>query len=349
MNPNPLLDFSGLPRYSAVRPEHIGPAVEQLLAEGRALVARLSARDVPATWESFVAPLDDQGERLSRAWGMVGHLHGVLDSPELREAYNAAQPKVVEYFTELGQNQALFDKYKALRVSAGFDGLSAAQKKIIDNELRDFRLSGAELAEGPKQRYAAIMQQLAALSTRYSENLLDATNAFKLNITDKPELDGLPEDVKEAAREAAREDGQQGWTLTLRAPCYFPVMQYARARALREKMYYAHETRASEFGPANLDNTPLMADILKLRREAAQLLGYASHAEVSLASKMADTPRQVIDFLEELAAKAKPHAERDFAELKRFAAEKLGLADPQSWDLAYASEQLRMQRYSFSD
>jgi len=349
MNPNPLLDFSGLPRYSAVRPEHIGPAVEQLLAEGRALVARLSARDVPATWESFVAPLDDQGERLSRAWGMVGHLHGVLDSPELREAYNAAQPKVVEYFTELGQNQALFDKYKALRVSAGFDGLSAAQKKIIDNELRDFRLSGAELAEGPKQRYAAIMQQLAALSTRYSENLLDATNAFKLNITDKAELDGLPEDVKEAAREAAREDGQQGWTLTLRAPCYFPVMQYARARALREKMYYAHETRASEFGPANLDNTPLMADILKLRREAAQLLGYASHAEVSLASKMADTPRQVIDFLEELAAKAKPHAERDFAELKRFAAEKLGLADPQSWDLAYASEQLRMQRYSFSD
>jgi oligopeptidase A len=349
MNSNPLLDFSGLPRYSAVRPEHIAPAIEQLLAQGRDLVSSQVAPAVPASWEDFVAPLDDEGERLSRAWGMVGHLHSVLDSPELREAYNAVQPKVVEYFTELGQNQALFEKYKALRASGAFDALSAAQRKIIDNEIRDFKLSGAELAEQARQRYAAIMQQLAALSTRFSENLLDATNAFKLNLTDQSELDGVPEDVKAAAREAAEEDGQQGWTLTMRAPCYFPVMQYAKNRALREKLYYAHETRASEFGPANLDNTPLMSDILKLRREAAQLLGYASHAEVSLASKMADTPRQVIEFLDELAAKAKPYAERDVDELKRFAAEKLGLADLQSWDVAYASEQLRIQRYAFSD
>ncbi len=346
---NPLLDFSGLPRFAAIRPEHITPAVNALLAENRALVATLTTPQTPATWDAFVAPLDDAGERLSRAWGAVGHLHGVLDSPELRDAYNANQPKIVQYYTELGQNLALFDKYKALRASTGFADLSSAQQKIIDNEIRDFRLSGAELPTEQKARFAALMEELAALSTKFSENVLDATNAFVHYVEDEADLAGVPEDVKQAAREAAERDGKAGWKLTLQAPCVFPILQYADNRALREKLYRAHQTRASEFGPAETDNTPLIAKILERRREAAQLLGYANHAEVSLVSKMAHSPQQVIAFLEDLAAKAQPFAKKDYAGLKAFAAKELGLPDPQAWDLGYASEKLRAQRYAFSD
>ena len=349
MSTNPLLDFNGLPRFATIRTEHITPAVEALLTENRALIKRLTATSVAATWDSFVAPLEDANERLGRAWGVVGHLHGVLDSPELREAYNANQPGIVQYWTELGQNLALFEKYKALRASAEFASLKGQQQKIIDNEIRDFRLSGAELSEEKKQRYAQIMDELARLSTKFSENVLDATNAFSTTVEDLADVAGIPEDSLELAAEAAQKAGAKGWKFTLHAPSYMPVMQYADNRDLRETIYRAHVTRASEFGKLDWDNTPLIAQILKLRNEAAQLLGYSSHAEVSLATKMAESPRQVVDFLENLAAKAKPFALKDWDELNAFAANELGIAQMQAWDSSYASEKLRLRRYDFSD
>jgi oligopeptidase A len=349
MSPNPLLDFSGLPRFATIVPAHIAPAVETLLAENRSLIERLTVSSVPATWDAFVAPLDDANELLGRAWGVVGHLHGVLDSPELREAYNATQPAIVEYWTELGQNLALFEKYKALRASAGFASLSVAQQKIINNEIRDFRLSGAELSDEKKLRYAAITAELAKLSTKFSENVLDATNAFSITVQNEPEVAGIPGDSLQVAAEAAKKAGGTGWKFTLHAPSYMPVMQYAENRLLRESIYRAHSTRASEFGKPEWDNTPLIAQLLKLRAEAAHLLGYSSHAEVSLVSKMAETPAQVVSFLEDLAAKARPFAQKDWDELQAFAASELGIPDLQAWDAAYASEKLRLKRYAFSD
>jgi oligopeptidase A len=346
---NPLLDFSGLPRFASIRPEQITPAVDTLLSENRALIATLTQDAAPPTWDSFVQPLEDAHERLGRAWGVVGHLHGVLDSPELREAYNANQPKIVEYYTELGQNLALFEKYKALRAAPEYAQLARAQRTIIDNEIRDFRLSGAELDEAGKKRYAEISAELAQLSTKFSENLLDATNAYALYIEGEAELNGLPDDVREAAREEAQKEGRSGWKLTLRAPCYIPVLQYADSRALRERLYEAYAKRASEFGKPEWDNTPLITRILQLRRDAAQLLGYANHAEVSLVPKMAESPRQVLDFLEDLATRALPFARRDYDDLKAFARDELRLDELQSWDLGYVSEKLRVQRYAFSD
>ena len=346
---NPLLDFSGLPRFASIRPEHVTPAVDRLLADNRALIDKLIGDEAAPTWDNFVAPLEDAHERLGRAWGVVGHLHSVLDSPELREVYNANQPKIVQYYTELGQNLALFERFKALRASPDYESLKPAQRKIIDNEIRDFRLSGAELTDEQKKRFAEISARLAQLSTKFSENVLDATNAYALYIEDEAELAGIPADVLQTAREEAQKDGKAGWKFTLRMPSYLPVMQYADNRALREKLYHAYVTRASEFGPAELDNTPLIAEILKLRREAARLLGYDNHAEVSLVPKMAETPQQVLDFLDDLADKALPFARKDYAELKAFAAQELGLHDLQSWDVAYVSEKLRVQRYAFSE
>jgi len=366
---NPLLDFSGLPRFSAVKPEHIGPAIDLLLADCRATVERLTDPATPATWRDFVEPLEDANERLSRAWGVVGHLHGVLDSPALREAYNAEQPKVVKYWTELGHNEALFAKYKALRAGE-YDRLDAAQRRIVDNELRDFRLAGAELAPAKKERFAQISEELARLATRFAENVLDATNAFAIYVQDRAELAGIPDDVLDAARAAAERDGKPGWKLTLQAPSYVPVLQYAENRALRECVYHAYSTRASEQYAAALaaaerftfpgaadararaaewDNTRHIARILELRREAAGLLGYASHAEVSLVPKMAESPAEVLAFLNDLAAKSLPFARRDLAEVREFAAAELGLAELRPWDVAYASEHLRKKRYAYSE
>ncbi len=282
---NPLLDFAGLPRFAAVKPEHVSPAVDVLLDEARALIARLTVGDTPATWDEFVQPLEDANERLARAWGVVGHLHGVDDSEAIREAYNANLSKITQYYTELAQNLALYGKYKALAASAGFARLSGAQRKIVENELRDFRLGGAELAPEGKRRFGEIQQELSALSAKFSENLLDATNAFTITVQTASDVEGIPEDVLQAAREAAQ--GRQGWKFTLHAPSYMPVMQYALHRPLRDRLYRAYVTRASEFGPAELDNTPLIARELKLRREAARLLGYANYAEGSLVPKMA--------------------------------------------------------------
>ena len=346
---NPLLDFTGLPRFAAIKTEHIAPAVELLLAENRARIETLARPGTAATWADFVAPLEEANERLARAWGVVSHLHGVLDSPELRAAYNANQPRIVQYYTELGQNLFLFEKYKALQASPEYAVLGPAQRKIVDNEIRDFRLSGAELMPEKKQRFAAIAEELAHLSTKFSENLLDATNAFSLHVEDPTGLEGIPEDVIETARAAADKDGKPGWKFSLQAPSYVPFMQYAAARELREQMYRAYGTRASEFGKAELDNTRLITQILGLHQEAAQLLGYANHAEVSLVPKMAHSPKQVLDFLDDLAARALPFARKDYAELGEFAAAELGLPQLQAWDLAYASEKLRAARYAFSD
>ena len=351
MNPslNPLLDVSGLPRFADFKPELVTPAVEQLLAENRALIARLAADTAAPTWDNFAGPLEDANERLHRAWGQVGHLNAVVNSPELRETYNGNLPKISQYYTELGQHEGLYKKFKALRSSAAFATLSAAQKKIIDNEVRDFRLGGAELAADKRPRYTEIRDRLSMLGSRFSDNLLDATNAWSHFISDEAGLAGLPDDAREAAREAAQADGKDGWKFTLHAPSYLPVLQYADDRALRERMYHAYVTRAAEFGDAKLDNTPLIAEIVALRREMAQLLGFGSYAEYSLEAKMADTPQQVMQFLRDLAVRAKPHAERDLAELREFARKELGMAALEAWDIAYVSEKLRGARYAFSE
>jgi oligopeptidase A len=346
---NPLLDFSGLPRFADFKPADVAPAVDQLLAENRALIARLAADPATPDWNNFVGPLEDANERLHRAWGQVGHLNAVMNSPELREAYNTNLPKISQYYTELGQHEGLYRKFKALRAGDVYPRLAAAQKKIIDNEVRDFRLGGAELPADRRPRFTEIRDQLSMLGSRFSDNLLDATNAWSHFVTDAAGLAGLPDDAKEAAREAAAADGREGWKFTLHAPSYMPVMQYAEDRALRERCYHAYVTRASEFGDPKLDNTPLIADIVRLRREMAQLLGFGSYAEYSLEPKMAETPAQVMEFLRELATRAKPHAGRDLAELQEFAGKELGMHQLEAWDVPYVSEKLRAARYAFSE
>lgn len=349
MKTNALLDFSGLPRFDAITPDDVQPAISLLLAQTRSLVESLSADPTPASWNGFAAPLTDGIEQLSRAWGIVGHLHSVNDLPPWRDAYNAMLPEVSRFFAELGQNLQLFAKYKAIREGDEYARLSTAQRKIIDNEIRDFRLSGAELPEDKKPRFQAISEELSSLSAKFSENLLDATNAFGEIVTDETEIAGLPKDVCQAAREAAEKDGQSGWKFTLHSPSYSPVMQYADSQRLRAAMYRAYATRASEFGPAELDNSALILRILALRREEAQLLGYDNYAEVSLVPKMAESVAQVLSFLRDLAVKARPFALKDIAELREFARLELGIATLEPWDIGYASEKLLQARYAFSE
>jgi len=348
-NVNPLLDFSGLPRYGSVRPEHVAPAVDQVLAENRALIARLAGKGTAASWNEFAEPLENANERLSRAWGTVAHLHAVDDNPAIRDAYNASLPKVTQYRTELAQNLGLYEKFKALRASSDFEGLSQAQRKSVENDLRDYRLGGAELAPEKKRRFAEIQEELAALEAKFSENLLDATNAFSALITDRGELAGIPEDVLQAAKEAARKDGREAWKFTLHAPSYGPVMQYAENHGLRETLYRAHVTRASELGKPEFDNTSIIVRELRLRKEKARLLGYRSFAEFSLVPKMAESPGAALDFLNDLASRALPRARGDYAELEEFARRKLGFEELRAWDIAFASERLRAERYAFSD
>jgi oligopeptidase A len=350
---NPLLDFSGLTRFDLVRPEHVTPAVDQLIEQAAAVVTQLEAPLADVTWDNFVVPLEEATERLGRAWGVVNHLNHVMDTPELRATYNENQPKVTEFWTALAQNEALFDKYKALRASPEFVNLTPARKRIVENALRDFRLGGAELPPEKKKRFADIQEQHAAVSTRFSENVLDATNDFKMVVDSEAELAGLPDDAKQAARAAAEQDGKAGWQFTLHFPSYFPVLQFADNRALREAIYRASATKASDMGVVfseleKWDNTSNIATLLKLRDEEARLLDYRNFAEVSLVPKMAQSPEHVIEFLEDLARRARPYAEKDLAELRAFAKEELGIEDMQAWDVAYASEKLREKRYAFS-
>ncbi|BBB59589.1 oligopeptidase A [Undibacterium sp. KW1] len=347
---NPLLDFSDLPRFADIRAEHVSPAIATLLEENRAVIAELEKNTGPVTWDRFVEPLENATEKLGRAWGIVGHLNAVVDTPEMRAAYNENQPAITEFWTELGQNLALFAGYKALQQAPEFASLPQARKTIIQNAIRDFQLSGAELAEDKKLRYAEIQEKQAALSTKFSENLLDATNDYGLFIEDVAELKGLPEDVLQAAKSAAEADSKTGYKFTLHFPSYFPLLQYAENRHIRETIYRANATKASELGSkAEWDNSDIMAELLRLRKEEALLLGYQNFAEVSLVSKMAESPAQVSQFLEDLAKRARPYAEKDLAELRTFAADELGISDMQAWDTAYASEKLRQQRYAFSE
>jgi oligopeptidase A len=346
---NPLLDFAGLPRFDAITPEHVGPAIRQLIEENRKLVAELSTAESQPSWHAFMQPLTDAGEQLGRAWGIVGHMHSVMDVPEWREAYNALLPEITGYYAELGQNEAIFAKVKALRESPEYATLSPTRRRIIDNDLRDFRLSGAELPEDRKPRFKEIQEEMSALAAKFSENLLDATNAHAEWVTDEAGLKGLPPDVVTAARAAAERDGKPGWKFILQAPSYIPVMQYAENRELRARMYRAYATRASEFGKPEWDNGPLITRLLQLRAEEAATLGYDNYAQVSLVPKMAESTAQVASFLHELAAKAKPFAERDVAELREFARTELGMDKLESWDIAWASEKLKQARYAFSD
>lgn len=346
---NPLLDFSGLPRFGEIEPAHVTPAITALLTAAEQAFEQVTAVSTPATWDTVVTPLDDATEGLSRAWGIVSHLHSVADTPELREVYNANLPRITEFWTRIGQSEALYAKYRAIHQQPEMQSATAARQRVLTNSLRDFRLGGAELPEDQKPVFADIQEKQASLSSRFSENVLDATNGWSHVVTDDSDLSGLPEDARAAAREAAQRDGLDGWKFTLQFPSYFPVLQYADSQALRRTLYDASARRASEFGKPELDNGPLMREILQLRAQEAQMLGYRHFADVSLVPKMAQSPESVTTFLRDLARRARPHAEKDLAELREFARTQLQMDSVEPWDMAYVSEKLREARYAFSD
>ena len=348
MSSNPLLDTAGLPLFDQIKPEHVTPAVDVLLAEAEAALDKVTGPDVPPDYDALSLLLDVTTEKLGRAWGAVGHLNAVADTPELRAAYNENLPRLTEFYTRLGSDERLYAKYKALVVSPEGQRLSPPRARALDNALRGFVLGGAELQGEAKARYAAIQEEQAALSQAFSEHVMDATDAFS-HYASLDELAGVPQDVIDATRAAAQAEGKDGHKLTLHMPCYLPVMQYATHRPLRETLYRAYATRASEFGPAERDNSALMQKLLALRQEEAQLLGYANFADVSLVPKMAQTPHQVMEFLRDLAKRARPYAQKDMDELRTFAKDHLGLPDLQAWDTAFASEKLKEARYAFSD
>jgi oligopeptidase A len=344
---NPLLSFADLPLFDQIQPEHVAPAVDQLLAEASTALEAVTAPEFPSEWTAIARVLDTATERLGRAWGAVGHLNAVADTPELRAAYNEALPRVTEFWTRLGADERLYAKYKAIDVAA----LNPEQRQAHKNAMRNFVLSGAELTGTAKQRFAAIQERQAELSQKFSENALDATEDF-VYYAQADELDGVPDDVRQAARAAAEADGQAGFKLSLKLPCYLPVMQFAHSSALRERMHRAYVTRASDQAEGEgkrFDNTALIREILALRLEESQLLGYRNFGEVSVVAKMAQSPDEVIGFLRDLAKRARPYAEKDVADLRAFAASDLGLADPQPWDWAYIGEKLKEARYAFSE
>jgi len=347
---NPLLQAFDLPPYSAIRPEHVEPAVDAILADNRkAITELLKQQSGTLSWKGLVLVLDELNARLGRAWSPVSHLNAVCNNAELRAAYEACLPKLSEYATELGQNRALFQAYEALASSPEAEGFEVAQKTILEHALRDFRLSGIDLPEAEQQRYGAVQMKLSELASKFSNQLLDATQAWTKQVTDEAALAGLTDSAKAQMKQAAEAKGLDGWLISLEFPSYFAVMTYADDRALREEVYAAYCTRASDQGPnaGQYDNGPLMLEILALRQELAKLLGFANYAELSLASKMAETTDQVLHFLRDLGVRGKPFAEQDLRELQAFAAEQ-GCADLQSWDVGYYSEKLREQRYSIS-
>ncbi|MCA0175285.1 MAG: M3 family metallopeptidase [Proteobacteria bacterium] len=342
---NPLLNPADLAAFDAIQPAHVAPALDALLAEAEAALATCVSDATPADYDAMARVLDVATERLGRAWGIVSHLTAVADTPELRAAHEAALPRITEFFTRLGSDAALYAKTRTVAAQGGHP---PARQRVLELALQGFHLGGADLQGQAKTRFAALHERLAQVAQQFSNHVLDATDAWADYASDV-EMAGVPADVRAATREAAVAEGKDGHKLTLHMPCYLPIMQYADDRALRERLYHAYATRASEFGPAEQDNGPLMAEIMALRQEEAELLGYLTSAEVSLAPKMADTPLQVLAFLRDLARRARPAAERDMAELRAFAAEHLGLADLQAWDVPYASEKLKEARYAFSD
>ena len=344
---NPLLDFSDAPLFDRILPEHVSPAVDALLVDAQAALEKVTASDFPANWNSISAVLDLATEKLGRAWGAVSHLNGVADTPELRAAYNAALPVLTEFYTRLGADERLYAKYKAIDIST----LNTEQKQAHKNAMRNFVLSGAELEDAAKERFAKIQERQAELSQKFSENALDATDAFAYYASES-ELSGVPQDVMEAARELAKTEGKDGYKLTLKMPSYLPVMQFAASSKLREVLYRAYSTRASDEAPAEFsqfDNSSVISEILALRLEESKLLGYNNFGEVSIVTKMAESPDEVIAFLRDLARRARPFAEKDVADLRAFALENLDLKDPQPWDFPYIAEKLKEARYSFSE
>lgn len=347
MTTNPLLDTSGLPLFDQIQATHVAPAIEQLVARADAALETVTAPDFPADWQAVAKTLDTATEALGRAWGAVSHLSSVADTPELRAAFNAALPVVTEFWTRLGADERLYAKYKAMDVNA----LNPAQRKAHANALRSFVLSGAELQGAAKERFAAIQERSAALAQKFSENTLDATDRWAYYASAE-EMTGIPADVQQAARAAAQAEGKNGYKLTLKIPSYLPVMQFADSGALREKLYRAYVTRASDQAEGEgrqYDNRAVIEEILALRREEAQLLGYDNFGQVSLVPKMADTPEEVIAFLRDLAHRARPYAEQDVRDLRDFARQHLGLNDPQPWDWTYIAEKLKEQRYAFNE
>lgn len=354
---NPLLNFGrGIASYSEVKPEHITPAIEFLLKRAQSAVDLATDPDTPATWNQLAEPLEDATEALGRSWGVISHLNSVADTPELRAAYGAMLPEVTAFFSSLGQNLALYQKFKALSKSPEFAKLNRAQKKVIENSLRDFRLGGAELSDADKPRFAQIQDEQAILGKAFSDHVLDATDHFVHLISDESELVGLPDDVKAAAADTAEQKGLKGWAFTLHFPSYYPIMQYSENRVLRRLMYEAYITRSSELAPQfgkgklDWDNTQNMLEQLRLRDEEARMLGFANFAALSLAPKMANTVEEVDRFLTDFAIKSKPFAKRDWDELCAFAKNELGLLDGvQPWDIAFVSERLKQSRYAFSE
>ena len=347
---NPLLQPYDLPPFSQIKPEQVKPAIEQIIAESRAQLEELLANP-PAqwSWSTLIEPLDELGERLSQAWSPVSHLNAVMNTPELRDAYNSCLPLLSQFSTEMGQNQKLYEAYRQLRDSEGFDALDPAQQTIIEHALRDFRLSGIALPPAQQKRYGELKMRLSELQSRFSNQLMDATQAWTKHVIDARQLDGLPESALAQARQAAEARDLDGWLISLEFPSYYAVMTYADDRALREEVYVAYSTRASDQGPhaGENDNGPLIAEILQLRQELAELLGYANYAELSLATKMAESTDQVLGFLRDLASRSRPYAEADLQALHDFAATK-GCTDLQSWDTGYYAEQLRQHRYAIS-
>jgi oligopeptidase A len=347
---NPLLNMQGLPPFSSLRPEHVEPAIDQLLDDNRRRVRQLLEANDRYSWDNLVQPLEDMEDRLNRAWSPVSHMNSVVNSEALRAAYNACLPKLSDYATEMGQNEGLYRAFKQIADGDEYHRLDTAQRKIIDNALRDFRLSGIELDAEQRARYKAIMQELSSLTSKFEENLLDATNGWSREVTDEALLAGMPDSAKALARQTAEQRGVDGWLITLEFPSYYPVLTYADNRELRREVYTAYVTRASDEGPnaGQWDNTPVMERILALRHEAAQLLGYANYAERSLATKMARSTDQVLGFLNDLAARALPMAKQDLEEVRAFARDNHSVTELESWDVAYYSEKLRQHKYAIS-
>ena len=344
---NPLLATAPLPLFDQIKPEHVSAAMDELLARAEAALSEVTQAGFPASWTGISRVLDVATENLSRAWGAVSHLNSVADTAELRAAYNAALPRVTEFWTRLGADERLYAKYKAIDISS----LNAEQRQAHKNAVRNFVLSGAELQGQDRVRFAEIQERQAELSQKFSENALDATEAFAY-YAQLADLDGVPQDVIDAALSQALAESQSGYKLTLKMPSYLPVMQFARSSALRETLYRAYNTRASDQSNhehSQFDNSAIMAEILALRLEESRLLGYQNFGEVSVVAKMADSPEQVISFLRDLARRARPYAEKDVADLRAFAAEHLNLSNPQPWDYAYIGEKLKEARYAFSE
>ncbi|MGB5063319.1 MAG: oligopeptidase A [Candidatus Competibacter sp.] len=347
---NPLLSGADLPCYAAIRPEHVEPAIDQVLADNRVVLERLLVAHDIYTWDNLIQPLEELEDRLNKAWSPANHLHSVRDSEDLRAAYNACLPKLSAYYTELGQHEGLYRAYRQIADGSEYARLDPAQHKVIDNALRDFRLSGIALPVASRDRYKAIMQELAQLGAKFSENALDATQGWTYHLDDEAQLVGLPESAKALARQTARQRGLDGWLLTLELPSYLPVLNYADDRDLRRTLYDAYCTRASDQGPnaGQWDNGAVMERILALRHEVAQLLGFHDYGDYSLATKMADSPDQVLDFLDDLARRARPQAQRELDELRAFARDRFDIDDLQAWDIGYYSEKLRQFRYQLS-